>query len=318
MQEGERFFASLLGDPNATKRTPKRLALMASHPLDGPAAAVARALDVDGPVETVSSACASGALALGMALRAVRRGEVEYAIAGGSDALCLLTYSGFNALRAVDSSPTRPFRADRAGLSLGEGAGALVLEPLERALARGARPLAELLGAGASCDAHHMTAPHPQGRGAAQAIRAALRDAALDPDVVSFVNAHGTGTPQNDTSEWQALLEVFGDRAGVLPVTSTKAAVGHLLGSAGALEAVATVLCLRHRSLHSTFGAGAVDPECPVDLVVGAPRQLEDHAIALSTSLAFGGANAAVVLGTVLESYPRPDLDGDRERSVPS
>jgi 3-oxoacyl-[acyl-carrier-protein] synthase II len=181
----------------------------------------------------------------------------------------------------------------------------LVLERLEHARARGARPLAELLGAGASCDAHHMTAPDPRGQGAARAIRAALHDAALGPDAVTFVNAHGTGTPQNDTSEWHALLEVFGARAAALPLTSTKAAVGHLLGSAGALEAVATVQCLQHRSVHTTHGEGVIDPECSVDLVVDSPRELPEGAIALSTNLAFGGANAALLLGAMPETGTR-------------
>lgn len=298
MREGERFFASLIG----TAGEPVHLALLASHPLNGPADAVARAFDVDGPVETASSACASGALALGMALRAVRSGEVDYAIAGGADALCTLTYSGFNALRAVDSAPALPFRAQRMGLSLGEGAGILILELAARARERGVHPLALLLGAGGSCDAHHMTAPHPEGRGAAQAIRHALDDAALAPEAVSFVNAHGTGTPHNDLAEWRALLEVFTERARTLPVTSTKGAVGHLLGSAGALEAVATVQCLVHRCVHATPGNGAVDPEAPVDLVLGAPRPLPSHAVALSTNLAFGGSNAAILLASADEA----------------
>src|SRR5882672_3758202 len=151
--------------------------LLASQQNNGPGDAVARDLGIGGPVQTVSAACASGAMAIGDALRAVRRGEVEVAIAGGSDSLCRLTYAGFNALRAVDERACRPFRADRAGLSLGEGAAVLVLEPLDRALARGAQPLALVAGEAATCDAHHMTAPHPEGMGAAEAIRGALADA---------------------------------------------------------------------------------------------------------------------------------------------
>lgn len=155
-------------------------------------------------------------------------------------------FAGFDS-RAVDPSPCRPFRADREGMSIGEGAAMLVLERQADAVARGARPLARLLGAGASCDAHHMTAPDPSGLGVARAIHAALADAGLEPAQIDFVNAHGTGTPLNDAAEWAALAEVFGERAGRIPVASTKGAVGHLLGSAGAIEAVAAVLCDRAR-----------------------------------------------------------------------
>jgi 3-oxoacyl-(acyl-carrier-protein) synthase len=234
-------------------------------------------------------------MAIGDALFAVRRGEVDVAIAGGSDSLCRLTYAGFNALRAVDERPCRPFRGNRAGLSLGEGAAVLVIEPLERALARGARPLALAAGGAASCDAHHMTSPHPEGIGAAEAIRSALADAQLDPSAIDFVNAHGTGTPLNDAAECAALLAVFGDRASELPVTSTKSLVGHLLGSAGALEAVATILCLLHGEVHPMPDDGASDPALPLRLVLGRPLSLARARHALSTSLAFGGANAALV-----------------------
>jgi 3-oxoacyl-[acyl-carrier-protein] synthase II len=220
---------------------------------------------------------------------------VTCAVAGGADSLCSLTYSGFNALRAVDDGPCRPFRADRAGLSLGEGAGVLVLEPWERALERGATPLAELRGAGSSCDAHHMTAPHPAGAGAAAAMLASLEDARLAPEAVDFVNAHGTGTPLNDSAEWRALSLVLGARAGRVPLTATKGSIGHLLGSAGAIEAVVTVQCLHEKLIHPTAGGGAVDPAIGVDLVLGVPRAIPSGAVGISTSLAFGGANTALV-----------------------
>ena len=294
MAECEELVARLLG---AAPGRP-RIALAASQQINAPGDAAARALGITGPVATCSSACASGTLAIGAACDALRAGEVGLAVAGGSDALCQLTYAGFNALRSVDGAACRPFRADRAGLSLGEGAGALVLETAEHAAARRARPLAELLGAGASCDAHHMTAPDPSGAGAAAAIRAALADARLEPAAVDFVNTHGTATPHNDEAEAKALEAVFGTRTTRLPVTSVKGAIGHLLGSAGALEAVATVLALLDRAVQPTAGAEPADPALGVDLVVGAPRPLPPHAVGLSTSLAFGGANAAVVLAT--------------------
>lgn len=294
MLEGEIFFASFF--PRRGRRA--RLSALISHPVNGPGDAIARHLRATGPVQTLSSACASGALALGAALDAVRSGEVDVVVAGGSDSLCQLTYAGFNALRSVDEVPCRPFRAARAGMSFGEGAAALVLEPLERALARGAVPLAELMGAGASCDAHHMTAPEPGGSGAAAALEAALRDAGLPPGAVDFVNAHATGTPLNDAAEWRALQRVFGERAGEVPVVATKALLGHLLGSSGAIEAVVTILCLQHGELHPAprceQGEG-VDPELPLSLVLDRPLPCPEARVAVSTSLAFGGSNAALV-----------------------
>src|SRR3954447_5625063 len=300
MYESERFFERFLRDRRG------RLSSLIPQQVNAPGDAVARHLGSTGPVVTFSSACASGALAVGAALDAVRAGEVEVALAGGSDSLCQLTYAGFNALRAVDEVPCRPFRAGPAGMSFGEGAAVLVLEPLERALARGAEPLAVLAGAGASCDAHHMTAPDPSGAGAAAALEAALADAGLPPEAVGFVNVHGTGTPLNDAAEWQALRKVFGDRAGELPLVATKALIGHLLGSSGAIEAVATVLCLRHGELHPVAGEGEADPELPVSLVLGEPLPVPGERAAVSTSLAFGGSNAALVFS------PWGDRPGDQ------
>ncbi len=266
MLEGEGYFADVLaGVPRPDPR------LMAAQQLNAPGDAVARAAGVEGPVETISSACASGALAIAAALDAVRSGEVDLALAGGSDSLCQITYSGFNALRAVDEDPCRPFRAERAGLSIGEGAAVLVLERLEDALARGARPLAEIEGAGASCDAGHMTAPDATGAGAALAIGRALRDAARPAEEIAFVNAHGTGTPLNDAAEYAALVRVFGERTRTLPVTSTKSVVGHLLGSSGAVEAVATALGLARRRGASHAGRRPAGPRDPGAARAGRP-----------------------------------------------
>ncbi len=293
MLEGEEYYARMTG---VRAGRPLRR-LLESQQINGPGDAVARSIGASGSVQTLSSACSSGALAVGAALEALRAGEVDLAVAGGADSLCRLTYSGFNALRAVDERPCRPFRGDRAGLSVGEGAGILVLESSERAQARGCEPLAELLGTGASCDGYHMTAPHPEGEGAARAISSALADARVSPEDVHFVNAHGTGTPLNDVSEWKALHRVFGDRAERLPTTSIKGALGHLLGSAGAIEAVATVQSLVHGLVPPTAGDGAIDDELGVDLVRSEPRAIESFSVAISTSLAFGGANAVLVLG---------------------
>ena len=292
MLEGEEYFQEILR--GARRR--QRVSLLASQPLDGPGDAVARSLRIEGPVGTISSACSSGAMALGAALSAVRRGEVDAALAGGADSLCRLTYSGFNALRSVDPDPCRPFRRDRAGLSIGEGAAAVLLEPLEGALAREATPIVELAGFAATCDAHHMTAPEVDGSGAARAILESLKDARVEADDVDFVNAHGTGTLLNDRAEWRALSRVFGGRIATIPITSTKALLGHLLGSAGVLEAVATALCLRAREVHPMPRSGVADPALPANLVLYRPRPLERARHGLSTSLAFGGANAAIVL----------------------
>jgi 3-oxoacyl-[acyl-carrier-protein] synthase II len=290
MFESELFFSEFLRDPRRA-----RPSALSSQQVNGPGDAVARHLGATGPVATFSSACASGALALGVALDAVRSGEVEIAVAGGSDSLCQLTYAGFNSLRSVDEAACRPFRAGRAGMSFGEGAAVLVLEPLERVLARGAEPLAVFAGAGSSCDAHHMTAPDPSGLGAAAAVEAALRDAGMAPEAVDFVNVHGTGTPLNDAAEWQALRRVFGPRAGEMPLVASKALIGHLLGCSGAIEAVATVLCLHNGELHPVGRDGEADPELPVSLVLDQPLPLPGARAAVSTSLAFGGSNAALV-----------------------
>jgi 3-oxoacyl-[acyl-carrier-protein] synthase II len=291
MLEGEWFFEAHIrqGARHA------RRGLVLSQQFNGPGDAVARAIGAGGHVETSSSACASGAQAIGAALQALRRGDVEVALAGGSDALCQLTHAGFNALRSVDEAPSRPFRKDRMGLTIGEGAGVLVLESAERAAARGAAVLAVLAGEASTCDAHHMTAPHPEGWGASEAIRLALADAGKTPDDVDFVNAHGTGTPLNDASEAAALKAVFGDRIGAVPVTSTKSLIGHLLGSAGAVEAVCTVLGLARREVHPMPHTGEPDSELGLDLVLGTPRALARAECAISTSLAFGGANAVLV-----------------------
>jgi 3-oxoacyl-[acyl-carrier-protein] synthase II len=291
MLEGETYFTrrALQGRRSA------RASRLAAQPTSGPAAAIARELSIRGPVETNASACSAATMAIEAALNALRTSEIEIAIAGGADSLCQLTYGGFNSLRAVDTEPARPFRADRAGMSLGEGAGVLILEIEDDAAQRGIRPRVELAGAASTCDAFHMTAPDPEAQGAARAMLAALADAGATSEDVAFVDAHGTGTPHNDAAEWRALQRVFGERAGSIPVTAIKGSIGHLLGACGALEAIATVLGLLERRVHPTPGEGAIDPAAAVDLVLGAPRPIPHARAALSLNLAFGGANAALV-----------------------
>lgn len=266
------------------------------HLVQRPAEAVARFLGADGPVETICSACASGTLAIGAAIDALRRGEVTVAFAGGADSLARVTYGGFNALRAVDAVPCRPFRADRAGMSLGEGAGVLVLERLDEARRRGATVLAECAGAGASADAHHMTAPRPDGEGAARAITRALEEAGRPPSEVALINTHGTGTPLNDRAEFAALRRALGTVASDVPLAVTKGSVGHVLGGAGAVEAVATVLAIARQRLQPAPGGGTVDPETPVRLAQEACG--ERVGAALSINLGFGGVNAALCVAS--------------------
>ncbi|MFT5687962.1 MAG: 3-oxoacyl-[acyl-carrier-protein] synthase II [Planctomycetota bacterium] len=298
MHEGEQFFAELVKDPMASARretiSPGRLSTQQN---DGPGNTVARHFGVGGPHLTFATACAAATMAIEAAWLAFAADEIDVAIVGGSDGLCHLTYAGFNSLRAVSANPCQPFRAERDGLTIGEGAGVLILERAGQARKRGAPALARLLSASSSCDAHHMTAPHPEGLGIGRAIERALDLAGAQPADVSFVNAHGTGTPHNDGAEAVAFRAVFGDGLAKLPVTSTKGAIGHLLGSAGAVEAVVTVRTLQLSSVHPTPGLPSVDPAQPLDLVRGRARALENTNIGLSTNLAFGGANAALLFG---------------------
>jgi len=270
-----------------------------AHPLTVPrvmmnaaASQITMDLGLMGPAFTVSSACSSSNHAIGQAFWMVRSGAAEVAVAGGSEAPFAFGHlKGWDAIRAVSPDTCRPFSRDRSGMVLGEGGAMLVLEPLEAALARGATVLAELVGFGMSADAHHLTAPSAEG--AARAMRAALRDAGLDPGQVGYVNAHGTGTAANDPMETAAIRAVFGAHADRLAVSATKSMHGHALGAAGALEAVATVLALRHGLLPPTANYNEPDPECDLDVVPNRARAAEvEHAI--SNSFAFGGLNAVL------------------------
>jgi 3-oxoacyl-[acyl-carrier-protein] synthase II len=251
-------------------------------------------LGLTGPKETVVMACASGAASIALAADLVRDGVVPLALAGGIDALTRICFMGFNALKLLDPEPCRPFDRDRKGMSIGEAAAFLVLEDPERCRARGGRVLAELLGVGISTDAHHVTSPHPEGEGMARAMSLALADAGIEPRAVDYVNAHGTGTLQNDRTEALALARVFG--AGAVPMSSTKSLVGHTMAAAGSLEAVATVLALQHGLIPPTANLAQVDPEIPFDCVPisARPAPLE---IALSNSFGFGGQNVSLIFG---------------------
>jgi 3-oxoacyl-[acyl-carrier-protein] synthase II len=264
-------------------------------------AAIAMRHDLRGPVFGVVSACAAGSNALGAAVRAIQVGDADAVVTGGSEAaLTPLARAAFAALDALSPSGiSRPFDARRDGFVMGEGAGVLVLEDAERARERGADVLATVRGIGASCDAHHLTAPRADGSGAAAAMTAALSDAGLDPGAIDYVNAHGTSTPLNDRAETIAIKTALGERASQIPVTSTKSAIGHLLGAAGAVEAIATIQTLRAGVVAPTLGLEQPDDELDLDYVPGAARPLaaaEGPAIGMSNSLGFGGHNAVVIL----------------------
>lgn len=256
---------------------------------------VARHLGARGPRTTIMTACSSSATAIGYAADRIRLGHVDVALAGGAEGLTRLTYAGFGCLRATapGDEPCRPFDAERKGLTLGEGAAVLVLEEYERARARGATILAVVAGWGITADAHHMTAPHPEGDGAARAMQMALDDAKLSPDAIGYVNAHGTGTPHNDAAETLACKRVFGARAPSVPVSSIKSMVGHTLGAAGAIEAAASVLSLARGFLPPTVHLRTPDPAFGLDYILGAARTIEVEAL-LSSSFAFGGNNTVL------------------------
>jgi nodulation protein E len=249
-----------------------------------------------GPAYTISTACSSSAHAIGNALWMVRSGAAPLASAGGSESpLFLGGLKAWEAMRVVSPDTCRPFSANRSGMILGEGGAMLVLEPLDRALARGAKPLAEIVGFGMSADACHVT--QPSAEGAAKAIRAALRDGGLAPEQVGYINAHGTATEANDRMEAEAIHAIFG-RHTTLPVSSTKSMHGHTLGAAGAIEAVATVLALRNGVLPPTINYTQPDPECDLDVIPNQSRPAAAEA-ALSQSFAFGGLNAVLAFRAI-------------------
>ena len=270
------------------------------HPLSIPrimanagASHISMEFGITGPVYTISTACSSANHAIGLAFRMVRNSEVEMAIAGGSEApFSLGLLKAWEAMRVIAPDTCRPFSRDRRGMILGEGGAMLVLEPLEAARARGARIHAEIAGFGMSSDAHHIAQPCVEGP--ARAMRAALRDAGVHPQQVGYINAHGTGTPGNDSTETRAIHEVFGAHAHQLAVSSTKSMHGHALGAAGALEAVATTLALREGILPPTANFTAPDPECNLDVIPNQARQARVEC-AVSNSFAFGGLNAVLV-----------------------
>jgi len=291
----------ILKDEGPGKVPPLSVPLMMGNAAPG---VLAMRHELRGPSFGVVSACAAGAHAIGTAMRMLRHGDADAVVTGGSEAaLTPLSRAAFAALDAVSRSGiSRPFDARRDGFVMGEGAAVLVLEDEERALARGARILARIVGYGATSDAFHLTAPDSEGRGAAAAIRAALSDAGKAPEDIDYVNAHGTSTPLNDRSETIAIKAALGEHAAKVPVSSTKSAIGHTLGAAGAVEAVATILALRDRIAPPTLGYEEPDEGLDLDYVPNTARPLgagDDPLTGLSNSFGFGGHNAALVLEAV-------------------
>jgi 3-oxoacyl-[acyl-carrier-protein] synthase II len=259
-----------------------------------------------GPNSSVVTACATGNHAIGDSYEILQRGDADVMIAGGSEAIIIpLTIAGFCSMKAMSTrndEPTkamRPFDATRDGFVCGEGAGIVVLETLEHAQARDARIYAEIVGYGMTGDAHHMTAPDPEGDGAARAMAMAVRDAGLEPSAVGYINAHGTSTPYNDKFETLAIKRVFGEHARRLAVSSTKSMTGHLLGAAGGIEAIATVLALHHGVLPPTINYETPDPDCDLDYIPNQARK-QNVEVAISNAFGFGGTNATLAFRTYL------------------
>jgi 3-oxoacyl-[acyl-carrier-protein] synthase II len=255
-----------------------------------------------GPNYGTVSACASANNAIGDALRLIRYGDADVIITGGAEAgITPLSLAGFCSARALSTrnnapeKASRPFDKNRDGFVMGEGSGIVVLETLEHAKARGARIYAELCGYGATDDAYHITAPHPEARSAIRAMQLALEDGGINADEVDYVNAHGTSTPLNDKIETLALKNVFGDRAYKIPISSTKSMSGHLLGAAGGMELAATLVCMENGFIHPTINYETPDPECDLDYVPNQARQARINC-AISNSLGFGGHNAVLAV----------------------
>ena len=274
------------------------------------AANVSRLYGLKGYTSTVITACAAGNQAIGDAVEAVRRGAAEVVLGGGCEAgISHLGLGGFNVIKALTrqndppEGASRPFDARRDGFVPSEGAAILVLERLEHAIDRGARILAEVVGYGVSSDAFHAVQPDEDGEGAARAMRWALEDAGIGPDEISYINAHGTSTPKNDMVETLAIKKVFAERAAQVPVSSTKSMIGHALGGAGAVEAVACVETIRNGVIHPTINYEEPDPDCDLDYVPNVAREQEVETV-LSNSFGFGGQNACLVFRRFEESSP--------------
>jgi 3-oxoacyl-[acyl-carrier-protein] synthase II len=291
MSLGETYYRQAIQTPLAYRRQATR---MVHYQAQREALDLADAFGFNGPVNIIANACASGANAIGHAFDLLRRGHAERVFTGGYDALSHLVFAGFDSLQALSPTQCRPFDAHRDGLALGEGAAMLALETRDSAKKRGAEILGEITGYGAATDAHHLTQPHPNGDAAFASMTAACESAKLAPDKIDYLNAHGTGTPLNDSAEAAAINRWAGAHAKNIPVSSTKSSIGHLLGGAGAVEAVVCLMALREQWLPPTSTLQTPEPLCEFPIV----REPRDARLefALTNSFGFGGANATLIL----------------------
>jgi 3-oxoacyl-[acyl-carrier-protein] synthase II len=271
--------------------------------IDSIPSTIAQRFKLYGGTNSVVSACASGTQMLGEALEAIRRGDADVIVTGASDAAVTATgigaFANMRALSTRNDDParaSRPFDKERDGFVMGEGAGMLILEQLDHALARGAHIYGEILSQAVTSDAYHMTSPDPDAKQIVRAMRVAIERAGITPDDIGYVNAHGTSTPANDRTESFALQVLFGGRAPLVPVSSTKSMIGHLLGAAGAVETVACMLTIKNRLIYPTINYATFDPECPLDYVPNVARPSDVRYI-LKNSFGFGGHNVSIVLG---------------------
>jgi 3-oxoacyl-[acyl-carrier-protein] synthase II len=290
MPLGEKYLQQAIATPLSKQRQATRVV---HYQVQQQGLNLCSALGFQGPLTTISNACASGANAIGHAWEMIRSGRAEKVLTGGYDTLCQLTFSGFDSLQALSTTPCRPFDAHRDGLTLGEGAAILTLETLAHAKKKGAKILGEIIGYGAATDIHHLTQPHPEGTAALAAMNAACVCANISQAQIDYINAHGTATPLNDATETAAINSWAGEHAKSLRVSSTKAASGHLLGAAGAIEAVICLMALRGQWLPPQNVIATPDPACHFQIV----REPADAKIetVLSNSFGFGGANASLI-----------------------
>ncbi|MDQ5986565.1 MAG: 3-oxoacyl-[acyl-carrier-protein] synthase 2 [Syntrophus sp. SKADARSKE-3] len=297
--EAESFYADVMKKGSGKAR----FSTLASVYCASSADFIASQLGLFGPKITLMTACSAGGTVLGYGRDMIRNGQAAFMIAGGVEPMCKITYTSFNALKSLDPDICRPFDKNRQGLSLGEAAAIMILEPLEMALYRGARIYGEILGYGVTCDSHHMTAPDEQGSGAARSMAAALQDSGISIDDIDYINAHGTATLVNDVMETKAIKAVFGKRAYEIPVSSTKAMTGHTLAAAGALEGIVSILAMVHSFIPPTIHHRDPDPLCDLDYVSEGERRADVRAV-LSNSFAFGGNNTTVIFGRYDEGCP--------------
>jgi len=269
--------------------------LVTRYPCGSIPASMAAALGFAGPNTMIPTACAAGNYAAANAMEYLRSGAADLMLAGGSDSFSRITYTGFARLGAIAPERCQPFDLNRKGMVPGEGAAVLVLEPADLAERRGARIYAELVGYGLSCDAHHMTASHPEGEGAARAMLSALKDAGLAPGEVDYISAHGTGTPTNDRLETLSIKRVFGEAAPKIPISSAKSMLGHTMGAASAIETAICALAIERGRVPPTINYETKDPDCDLDYV---PNHARDHRVnvAMNNAYAFGGNNASLIL----------------------